>query len=58
LLSGEPELDSSPITPATPGAGAVSERSRIDALEAELSTLKSEFRALRQELEDFKKSFG
>ncbi len=57
LLSGEPELDSSPIAP-TPGAGAVSERSRIDALEAELSTLKSEFRALREELADFKKLFG
>jgi uncharacterized protein len=57
LLSGEPEFDISTTAPAT-ATGPVSERSRIDALEAELNTLKSEFRALREELADFKKLFG
>jgi uncharacterized protein len=52
LLSGEPELDSSPPAPAP-----VSARSRLDLLEADLEKLKSEFRALREDLADFRKSF-
>jgi uncharacterized protein YceH (UPF0502 family) len=55
LLSGEPDLDS---WTQTPPAGAVSEKSRIDMLEAELNSLKSEFRELREDLADFKKLFG
>jgi uncharacterized protein YceH (UPF0502 family) len=57
LLSGEPELEASPAPPAPP-AESVSENSRIDALETQLNTLKSEFRALREELAEFKKLFG
>jgi uncharacterized protein len=57
LLSGEPELDNF-TSPPMPAAASVSERSRIDTLEAELNALKSEFRALREELADFKKLFG
>src|ERR1700732_1751980 len=52
LLSGEPELDSSTIAPAT-ASGPVAGKSRIDTLEAELNTLKAEIRALREELADF-----
>ena len=55
LLSGEPDLDSWTRAPA---AGAVSEKSRLDTLEAELNTVKSELRALREDLAEFKKLFG
>lgn len=55
LLSGEPDLDSL-APPSTPAA--VPHPSRIDLLEAEMSNLKSELSALREELTDFKKLFG
>jgi uncharacterized protein YceH (UPF0502 family) len=57
LLSGEPELESSTIAPA-PASGWISDKSRIETLEAELTALKSELNALREDLADFKKSFG
>jgi len=57
LLSGEPDLDSWVTAPA-PGPGPISDRSRIETLEAELTALKSEVQALREDLADFKKQFG
>jgi len=57
LLSGEPDFESSTTT-LTLATAAVPERSRLDTLEAELNSLKSEFHALREELADFKKLFG
>jgi uncharacterized protein YceH (UPF0502 family) len=57
LLSGEPDLESWVTTPA-PVAAPASEKGRIDTLESELESLKSEFRTLREDLEAFKKSFG
>jgi uncharacterized protein YceH (UPF0502 family) len=57
LLSGEPEPDNSTTAPA-PAAGPVLEKSRLDAIEAELNTLKSDLQTLREELADFKKLFG
>jgi uncharacterized protein YceH (UPF0502 family) len=57
LLSGEPESESSTIAPA-PASGWISDKSRIETLEAELTALKSELNALREDLADFKKSFG
>ena len=57
LLSGEPDLDSWTSAPA-PAAGMISDRSRIETLEAELTALKSEVQALREDLADFKKLFG
>jgi uncharacterized protein len=57
LLSAERELDGSAPTPA-PTPASVSEKSRLDGLEAELSALKSEVQVLRNELEEFKKLFG
>src|ERR1700722_1351458 len=57
LLSGEPDLDSWVSAPA-PGPGPTSDRSRIEILEAELTALKSEVQALREDLADFKKQFG
>jgi uncharacterized protein len=57
LLSGEPDLETSTTTPR-PDAGAVPHKSRIETLEAELNTLKTEFYALREDLAAFKKLFG
>ena len=57
LLSGEPDLEASAIT-MRPDAGSVPQKSRLETLEAELSTLKSEFHALREDLAAFKKLFG
>jgi uncharacterized protein len=57
LLSGEPDLETTTAT-TRPDAGAVPQKSRIEALEAELNTLKSEFHALREDLAAFKKLFG
>jgi len=57
LLSGEPDLDSWVTAPA-PGPGPTSDRSRVEILEAELTALKSEVQALREDLADFKKQFG
>ena len=57
LLSGEPDLESLTSAPA-PALGSASDKTRIETLEAELDALKSEFRALREELADFKKLFG
>jgi uncharacterized protein len=57
LLSGEPVLDSWTSAPA-PASGMISDRSRIETLEAELTALKAEVQALREDLADFKKLFG
>jgi uncharacterized protein len=57
LLSGEPDLETSTTTPRL-DAGAVPHKSRIETLEAELNTLKTEFYALREDLAAFKKLFG
>ena len=51
------DLDASAAIPA-PTLESVSEKSRLDVLECELSALRSELHALRNELEEFKKSFG
>jgi uncharacterized protein len=56
LLSGEPDLESWITTPAP--LAPTSEKARLDALESELETLKSEFRSLREDLAAFKKLFG
>ncbi len=56
LLSGEPDLETS-TTITRPETGAP-QKSRIETLEAELNTLKSEFHALREDLAAFKKLFG
>ena len=57
LLSAERESDGPATTPA-PTPASVSEKSRLDGLEAELSALRSEVGVLRNELEEFKKLFG
>ena len=54
LLSGEPDLELSAST-ARPDSGAVPQKSRLETLEAEVNTLKSEFHALREDLAAFKK---
>jgi uncharacterized protein YceH (UPF0502 family) len=56
LLSGEPDLESWITTPAP--LAPTSEKARLDALESELETLKSEFHSLREDLAAFKKLFG
>jgi uncharacterized protein len=57
LLSGEPELEVPVAGPATM-TESLSEKSRLDSLENEVNTLKSELHALREELAEFKKLFG
>jgi uncharacterized protein len=57
LLSGEPDLENWTSTSA-PAPAPPSEKSRLGTLEAELETLKFEIRSLRDELAEFKKSFG
>lgn len=56
ILAGEPEIELG-ATLALPTDGAP-DKSRLDALEGELNLLKSELRALREDLADFKKQFG
>jgi uncharacterized protein len=56
LLSGEPDLESWITTPAP--LAPTSEKARLDALESELETLKSEFHSLREDLAAFKRLFG
>lgn len=57
ILAGEPEI----VEPAAPQA-LPSDRtpniSRLDALEGEVNSLKSELQALREDLANFKKQFG
>jgi uncharacterized protein len=57
LLSGEPELEV-PVAAPVAATESLSEKSRLDTLENEVSTLKSELHALREELAEFKKLFG
>src|ERR1700751_2987778 len=57
LLSGEPELEV-PVAAPVAVTESLSEKSRLDTLENEVSTLKSELHALREELAEFKKLFG
>ena len=57
LLSGEPDLEASALT-MRPEAGSVPQKSRLEILEAELNTVKSELHALREDLAAFKKLFG
>jgi hypothetical protein len=49
-------LESWITTPAP--LAPTSEKARLDALESELETLKSEFHSLREDLAAFKKLFG
>jgi uncharacterized protein len=57
LLSAERESEVPAAIPG-PAVKSVSEKSRLDVLEGELSALRSELQALRNELEEFKKLFG
>jgi uncharacterized protein len=57
LLSAARELDVSAPVPA-PALESVAEKPPLDALEGELSVLKSELQALRNDFEEFKKLFG
>ena len=57
LLSAERELDFSAAVPV-PNPESVSEKSRLDVLEGEVSALRSDLHTLRNDLEEFKKLFG
>jgi len=57
LLAGEPEI-TEPAVSLPVGAGQVPEKSRLDALEGEVNSLKAELQALREDLANFKNQFG
>jgi uncharacterized protein YceH (UPF0502 family) len=57
LLAGEPEVTEAPVSSALP-IGRVPEKSRLDALEGEVNSLKRDLQALREDLANFKKEFG
>jgi uncharacterized protein len=57
ILAGEPEIVEPAAPQALPG-DRTPNMSRLDALEGEVTSLKSELQALREDLANFKKQFG